>query len=205
MNNATPFGAWTVTSNINGDQAGSVILNTAGQPSTVAMSATGNAGRGYYVFMTNQYPNPGFTTDSTLAWSNQTGGVVNLTFNLSFSLVQTDTGSSNGGREGSGNPGTSTLQLLKNAELLQQFSANNAGTNHVVTLSPGDSINFKITSTGGTPVYYRANAYWDGYHATGTLNLSNLTYSAIPEPSTYALLTGAALLVWSVSRRRRKS
>jgi hypothetical protein len=100
--------------------------------------------------------------------------------------------------------GTSTLHLMKNAQVVQQFSANAANSNYSVALSPGDSVNLKITSTGGSSVYYRANAYWDGYHTTGTLNLSNLTYSAVPEPSTYALITGSALLVWVAIVRRKR-
>jgi hypothetical protein len=200
----TQFGNWTVTSNMSGDNEGALFLNTGAGPSTVSMSATGNAGRGYYVFQTNNYPNPGASTNSTLSWTNQTGVDVNLSFDLAFSLVQTDTGSSNGGREGSGMLGTSTLHLMKNAQVVQQFSANAANSNYSVALSPGDSVNLKITSTGGSSVYYRANAYWDGYHTTGTLNLSNLTYSAVPEPSTYALITGSALLVWVAIVRRKR-
>lgn len=95
--------------------------------------------------------------------------------------------------------GTDTVNWIK------VNSNGNTGSGGVPALSPVESLYSSITASGGEPnLSYRSvtsSGFTDGFDNIGGFSI---TASAIPEPSTYAAIFGAAALVGAVVVRRRR-
>ncbi|MGZ0708283.1 PEP-CTERM sorting domain-containing protein [Coraliomargarita sp. W4R53] len=118
----------------------------------------------------------------------------------------------------SGDGGTgarSTSALLNSSNATTTFAVNTAYHLSVTSTVSGTSniMNFSITAVGGSTVFNQSttvtdstSAYLGGYagltngNEGGTYTFDN--FSAIPEPSTYALLTGSLALAIVTIRRR---